>query len=173
MGVGQVHDVTFLSQTPGKLSTSSRPNVVSWWFRHSRRDFNKLPPIESLCKYEESWIAWWAELQPDWRNTDDWPFPQGTSTDDSWDALLVGGKDSLFVVMMTLAWWSIEYKKVGVQLSQLDEAISDVSWVLFNLISVLSTEGSGASPPPILAKSLKLRSEVSRKVGPPNKRFCS
>ena len=74
---------------------------------------------------------------------------------------------------MTLAWWSIEHAKVGVELSQLNAAIADVSWVLVNLISVLSTKNSGARPLPVSAETRKYHSQISRKVGPPRKRLRS
>ena len=144
--------------------------MVSWWFHYSRRDFKRLPPIESLSEYEKSWIAWWTKLQPNWRNMDDWPFPRAATTDDPWDDLLVRGKDGVFVIVMTLAWWSIEHTKMGVKLSQLDAAIADVSWVLFNLISTLSTRDS---LPHISAGPSTGCSRVSRKVGPPNKCVCT
>ena len=129
-------------------------------------------------EYEGQWLAWWAALQPDWRDVTDWPFPQEFPTGGSWDKILIGGKDGIFIVMMTLSWWSIEQAKDEDESSQLDLAIEDVSWVLSNLNSVLSTGDSGPSLlPPSASRSPrdrkgkgKLQPRVPTRVGLPNKR---
>jgi len=125
--------------------TSSRPDQVSWWFRSGRREFNKVPSITSLDTYQAHWIAWWTALQPKWRDVGSWPFPQDPSTDDPWDELLIGGKDGLFVVVMALAWWCIKHAAED-EPSQLKAAILDVSWVLSNLISALTTKDYPPNP---------------------------
>lgn len=152
-------------QSQNKLSTFSRPEAVGWWFRHGRRDFTKIPPNLKNPEYGVLWIGWWTRLQPTWRNTVDWPFPQTASPGDLWDDLLIGGKDGIFIVIMTLAWWSIEHKKSGEESSTLDEAIEDVSWVLSHLVFALSAE----NPPSVTPGSSRYRRQVP-KIGPPNKR---
>lgn len=155
-------------QDRGKLSTSSRPDQVGWWFRIGRRAFDKVPLIPSLNEYQRLWIAWWTALQPEWRVAGSWPFPQSSSADDPWEDLLIGGKDGLFVVVMTLAWWSIKFADADGDPSHLEAAISDVSWVLSNLISVLTTEDS--APSPVEPLPSERRFQTIPKVGRPNKR---
>ena len=148
------------NQTKGMLSTFSRPDQVGWWFRVGRRDFGRIPPITSLHTYEKLWIGWWSSLQPDWREGG-WPLLRG-SVDGPWDELLVGGKDGLFVVMMTLSWWIMERAKDESGDSELEKAIADVLWVLFNLVSTLLVGDSEQPSPSSSAQPLK--------VGPPRKR---
>ena len=68
-----------------------------------------------------------------------WPFPQALSTSSSWDDILIGGKDGFFIVIMTLAWWSIERIKGNSGPTELKNMILDVTWVLSNFASVLVT----------------------------------
>ena len=98
---------------------------------------------------------------------DAWPFPQSVPTDGLWDDILIGGKDGLFVVVLTLAWWSVELEKTEDVSSQLDAAILDVSWVLSNLVLALSIKWP-RSPSSVRSPS---RLQGAR-VGPPPKRLC-
>jgi len=159
----------------------SRPDQVGWWFRIGCRNFKKLPSIPSLPNYEKFWICWWSSLQPDWRCIGDWPL--ACDAGGTWDKLLIGGKDGLFIVVMTLAWWITEYTNSGGEDSELEEAIKDVSWVLSNLVSVLSTRDANRPsstlplPPHLTSPSVpasggsKYRSQQVAKIGPPRKRL--
>ena len=125
------------------LSTFSRPEQVGWWFRNGRCDFNKVPEILSLAHYREMWIRWWKSLQPTWRCPDDisecpWPLPRKLPSDHGmlWEKLLAGGKDGLFVVVMSLSWWILKCPQDGEEISELEKALVDVSWVLANMLSV-------------------------------------
>ncbi|KAF9779708.1 hypothetical protein BJ322DRAFT_986375, partial [Thelephora terrestris] len=111
------------------LTTFSRPDQVGWWLRIGRRSFDKSPPIKSLEKYTKLWICWWTSLQPDWRKTGRWPLPCRVPVHGGWDELLAGGKDGLFIVVMTLAWWSNAQAEMEGESHQLEAAIADVSWV--------------------------------------------
>jgi len=151
--------------------------------------------IASLPNYEELWIGWWTSLQPDWRNTGSWPLPRSPSADGSWDELLVGGKDGLFIVVMSLSWWIVECAKGEGESeeSELEEALADISWVLSNLVSVLSAGDTEPTSPPASTRSLlspstkksrhatsvlvsaspggsQRRPQRTAKIGPPKKR---
>ena len=102
------------------------PDQVGWWLRVCRRDFNKVPPFPSLSEYQDFWITWWTTIQPGWRQVDRWPFPQASSTTSRWDGILLGGKDRLFIVIMSLMWWFIECMRVS-EFTELRNTISDVS----------------------------------------------
>lgn len=170
-------------QTQVGLSTTSHPGQVSWWFRHGRRSFKKIPEISSLPAYKESWATWWMSLQPDWRSGG-WPLHCSLSPVGLWNKILVGGKDGLFVVVMSLSWWIIKNAEDKREDSKLEEATADVSWVLSNLVSVLSAgddeQPSLSSPPPLPTASpvlvsaspggSQLQSQHATKVGSPNKR---
>jgi len=96
---------------------------------------------------------------------------------------------------MTLAWWIIKDAEGGSERndSELEEAIADVSWVLSNLVSVLSAgdpeqislpSSSQDLPPPSkrkphprspsiplsASKRSRHQSRHGMKVGPPKKR---
>jgi hypothetical protein len=91
-----------------------------------------------------------------------------------WDDILVGGKDGLFVVIMTLSWWILSGAQGEGSDSQLEEAVADVSWVLSNLVSVLSGRGRPA-PSSSVSRSVSAgRSQrpplLAVKIGPPKKR---
>jgi len=118
------------------------------------------------------WISWWTALQPEWRIAYDWPFPQHVSVDDSWDNLLIGGKDGLFIVIMSLGWWCIEDAKSegDGRASQLKAAISDVSWVLSHLVSAFSADELTFYPSSSPTRSSSPVPQVTKKVGRPNKR---
>ena len=174
------------TQAHKQLSMFSHPKQVGWWFCIGRRNFEKIPDIPSLQKYRELWVCWWTSLQPPWRCMTDWPLPRSSSTDGPWNDLLVGGKDGLFVVVMTLSWWINESANKGVGCSlQLKEAVADVSWVLSKFISALSTGDLELQPPPpsrrhlpptqeSTSPSLPMTpqhcSQPTMKVGPPKKR---
>jgi len=138
-------------------------------------------------------------LQPAWRvSTSGWPLSQASSTLSSWDEIIVGGKDGLFIVIMTLSWWiaerdGCEDESEGDDLL-LEEAMQDVHWVLSNLVSVLaagdhelltsshpigrrsspSTRDQSPSPSSNFCSDLprrpKRQSEYPVKTGPPKKR---
>jgi len=69
---------------------------------------------------------------------------------------------------MTLSWWSIERAKGESEESELEEALVDVSWVLSNLVSVLSAGDTEPTSTP--TGESQCRSQRSVKVGPPKKR---
>ena len=129
--------------------------------------------ISSLAAYEKFWIGWWTSLQPSWRHSDVWPLPRGPIGDGKWDELLVGGKDGLFVVVMALSWWIGESAKTPGEGFGIMEAIADVSWVLSNLVSVLSDgdDGqSGLSHTPASTSTEATRGPHNVRIGPPAKR---
>ena len=53
-----------------------------------------------------------------------WPVLRSKSKVGTWNDLLIGGKDGIFVVVMTLSWWIHKKKDKG---SKLTEAMTDVS----------------------------------------------
>lgn len=82
-------------------------------------------------------MKWWSAAQPGWRDTRSWPFLQGEdeAIAQDWGQLSLGGKDGLFLVVVTLAWW-VHARDPAVN-SKLDDAVSDVSWVISRLITSL------------------------------------
>ena len=157
-------------QGPGKLPKDPRPAEVGQWFRIGRRGFLRkaIPEIESVKTYEDEWVTWWTAAQPEWRETEHWPFPQCELAEEDWGDLFSSGKDGLFIVVMSLSWW-IHARDPAVD-SKVDDAISDVFWVLESLIASLSIAVAArdsqlpATPPP------RAKRPKSIKIGPPTKR---
>ena len=144
-----------------------------------------MPEIKSVLAFEDLWVQWWSAAQPIWRDTNSWPFSQDETVMDDWGMLSLGGKDGLFVVMMTLGWW-IHARDPAVD-SKVGDAISDVSWVVKHIISSLAADATTHSPPsnppatssqrrrspslgPPAASSQQSQGAASLKIGPPRKR---
>ena len=129
-----------------------------------------MPTIASITSFEEHWVQWWSAAQPEWRDTERWPFLQdGTAGD--WGRLSSGGKDGLFLVVVSLGWWV--HARDPAADCKLDAAISDVSWVLEQLITSLSADAiaSDSSPDtPVTSSRLRRPCTVSRRAERPKKR---
>lgn len=152
-----------IPQASDKLPTQHRPQEVGWWFRIGRRLYGRknIPVISSIDEFEARWIQWWSAAQPKGRDVGRWPFSQGEITGD-WGKLLSGGKDGLFLIVMSLGWWAHAWDPMVN--SKLDAAISDVSWVTKELITSLSmhTIACSTSPePPAIPSQLKRQSTTS------------
>jgi hypothetical protein len=127
------------------MPTSPRPEEISLWFKWGRRLAGKgIPVINLVEEYQEKWIEWWSAAQPQWRNTEDWPFNREDVTGKDWGRLLDGGKDGMYLVIVSLAWWICAEESEDE--SALEEAIDDVTWVIKNLVSSL-TVSANSSPP--------------------------
>jgi len=95
---------------------------------------------------------------------------RGSSRQRDWDDLPNGGKDGLFLIVVSLGWWI--HVLGPSEDSKIDEAIEDVTWVIGKLVSLLAADaanpdsdsgGAGESA------ELKKRSKPV-KIGPPSKR---
>ena len=96
-----------------------------------------MPPIRSIQDYEDKWVEWWSAAQPEWRNVEDWPLLQESDVDGrDWGDLPSGGKDGLFLVLVSLGWWV--HARAPSEDSKVDEAIADVTWVIDNIVSSLA-----------------------------------
>lgn len=169
-----------------KLPSRPRPDEVAWWFGHGRRRLRSpcdLPPIKSIEDFKEKWIRWWSAIQPTWRNTSSWPFVQEDPTEDQdWGSLPNGGKDGLFLIVVSLGWWIYARPQDD---DDIEDAVRDVTWVFKRLISVAcaeatnpnSTSGhnlSSAADPPESRSTRSSTSQAKRsstlKIGPPRTR---
>jgi hypothetical protein len=137
-------DLFIVFQVSEKLPTKPRPAELGWWFRIGRRKYGRkcMPKITSIDEFKHQWIQWWTAAQPKWRNTEHWPFPQD-KVEDHWGGLSSGGKDGLFLVVMSLGWW-VHAQDSAMDIT-LDAAICDVSWVLKHLVTSLSASAVTSS----------------------------
>ena len=156
------------------MPTQPRPDELGRWFKWGRLyDRKHLPEIESVEVFEEQWVAWWSAAQPGWRETESWPFEQVDATGRNWGKLPDGGKDGLFLVVVSLGWWI--HACDPSEDSALDDAIMDVTWVLDSLIHFLSIDiiTGSESPPSTPPHTPQKRPSQPIKVGPPRKRARS
>jgi len=117
-------------------------------------------------------VAWWSATQPTWRDTSDWPLVQGDTNGRDWGSLTDGGKDGLFLALVSLGWWILA--RGTCEGSKVDEAIRDVTWVIGELNSHLSvtatahsnTVDSSISPSALL----RGKRPAPTKIGPSSRR---
>lgn len=97
-----------------------------------------MPVIGSVQEFRKVWVKWWSAAQPGWRNTGSWPFSRDEALIQDWGQLSLGGKDGLFLVIISLAWWiHAQHPEAD---PMLDNAIGDVSWVMNHLVTSLSID---------------------------------
>ncbi|KAF9490479.1 hypothetical protein BDN71DRAFT_1364780, partial [Pleurotus eryngii] len=93
------------SAIPSK-KVSIAPPQVAQWFAYGRL-YTTDPNIPDIVKYENSLLAWWLFLQPEWR-TSQGPLPlplYDTPEGSNRASLNKTGADGLLLVMMLFAWW--------------------------------------------------------------------
>ena len=122
----------------GLLPTYRRPKAIGWWTSRARP--LKLPPFDSLKSFKDSVIAWWISLQPDWRkiSVEEVTRVEGGGFDD-WERLYQPGTNGLLNIVVLAHWWARILEERG---TPVDDAytwfVSDVSWVLSQLTSVVA-----------------------------------
>jgi len=103
--------------------------------------------IDDIDEFAKSFWAWWKGLQPGWRDVGQTPgiltsiHQQG---DGSWSVLNKPGKNGFLTVLSTLSWWG-QALRVGEagepEMVEWLAAVSDVDWVLAQMLNVLRKEG--------------------------------
>ena len=79
-------------------------------------------------------MAWWIELQPDWRVKDDGSFNYDMPEDEEWTVLRKTGKAGLVTVIAALSWWVTALTPETPSFRAWN-AVRDVKWVI-NQINV-------------------------------------
>jgi len=116
-------------------------------------------------------VQWWSKIQPQWRDTGSWPFPQEDATGEDWGHLLEGGKDGLFIVVVSLAWWI--HARILLERSKVADAILDVAWVITNLVSRLSADATTSNSPPVTPSPTPRRKRTESTTTRTSKRLRS
>ena len=141
------------------------------------RSPKNIPPIESVQLFEDEWVGWWSVIQPPWRDTEAWPFVQEGDAGKDWGDLAKGGKDGLFLVVVSLGWWI--HTRDPSKDSKVNDAIIDVTWVINNLVSLSanatnhdsgSDSGSVPNPRGVYSSRPSRKRAPSVKIGFPSKR---
>ena len=125
--------------------------------------------IKSVQTYEDEWVQWWTKAQPDWRSVETWPCPKDDPGTEDWGSLFSSGKDGLYIVVMSLSWWAHALDPAVD--SKIYDAVSDVSWVMEQLIISLTDDDTFLDSSPSTSPSPpSTKHHQSFKVGPPKKR---
>jgi len=111
-------------------------------------------------------VAWWSATQPRWRDTSEWSFVQEDAGEGDWGDLADRGKDGIFLAVVSLRWWVLA--RDAHEDSKVDEAIEDVTWVIRNLVSLLSISATTGSAHPSSSTQGKCTCQIT--VDPRSKR---
>ncbi|KAH7917983.1 hypothetical protein BV22DRAFT_991336, partial [Leucogyrophana mollusca] len=89
------------------LSSAKRPAEVGYWNKCGRPLWHILTNVGSTSAYAAAWKAWWTSMQPSWRiSKGKWnPCHNDSHSDEEWTALRRGGKNGIFMVLVSLACW--------------------------------------------------------------------
>jgi hypothetical protein len=100
-----------------------------------------MPEVSDPKEFGDRWNSWWWGMQPSWRDPES-PFdlPSEASAG-SWSKLLCGGPSGLLLVILALAWWM--RCSIGTNLSLIEEAAIDITWVLAQLRLALKVDDKG------------------------------
>jgi hypothetical protein len=84
-------------------------------------------------------MQWWVKMQPSWRGGES--LVKTLPEDADWEPVNRGGSNGLSVVIMALSWWVAATKNGGDGSDgKLHTAISDMTWVLSQLIAAVNPE---------------------------------
>ncbi|TDL14824.1 hypothetical protein BD410DRAFT_693441, partial [Rickenella mellea] len=90
-----------------RLDTKNRPNEVAAWLKNGRK-LDVIPAIRDVSVFANQWREWWIVLQPPERvpsTAERWPLLRPMHADLDWQRTLRGGRNGLFILVLTLVWW--------------------------------------------------------------------
>lgn len=100
-----------LTLSQGSHGNDVRPKEIAHWIK-SYRHYDKPPLYHD--KYGATCIAWWMHIQPAWRKSEgDLPHAIYACDDGDWGALRKSGKNGVFMVLLSVAWWARGLGKVS------------------------------------------------------------
>ncbi|KAI5999681.1 hypothetical protein EDD15DRAFT_2160530 [Pisolithus albus] len=121
------------------FSSKLCPEVIHWWISRARTG---CPPIQDVHKFSTTFWTWWCELQPAWRKTlmpETAKFvPALRTVAGEWKELDKPGLNGFLSVITALKWWGAEIDIGDAQSTLWNVAVSDVSWVMEQLIESCS-----------------------------------
>ncbi|EIM80059.1 uncharacterized protein STEHIDRAFT_29793, partial [Stereum hirsutum FP-91666 SS1] len=128
---------------PEGLEKGSRPTELTDWIACARPWTDRQPKkIRDLATFENHFREWWSEVQPEGRMKDDLGrFVQVDEPGVDWDDIRLSGKNGLWMVVAGLCFWG---QALGSDEARLFcppwfDCVSDVSWVLNELIRTFSS----------------------------------
>ncbi|KAH8115647.1 hypothetical protein DFH11DRAFT_1834535 [Phellopilus nigrolimitatus] len=118
----------------GRIPKQGRPSVVDNWLKRAR-NYKKLPDVPPASKYSVDWEKWYRSLQPPGprQEAGAFPLPQSDVHGD-WSKLRVGGANGVFILLITLAFWSVGLQTPD-DTDKYESAVGDVLWVLRSMLT--------------------------------------
>ena len=125
------------------IDKSQRPEEVNSWLKYGRK-YHAMPSVDgTVDKFGDTWMKWWAHLQPEWRGGND-GFSTDAPDDADWTELQKGGANGFFLILMSVCWWGAAVlddngEEIEPAYSKWLKAIEDVQWVLESMVEGLET----------------------------------
>ncbi|KAI0923743.1 hypothetical protein AcV5_009212 [Taiwanofungus camphoratus] len=112
-----------------KLPTKKRPADIGVWIKGRRKGGG--PTLATPAKFGVQWRAWWYELNPPWRRSDNGTLLK--SGNGPWGDLASHGPCGVGLALLTLGWWcpTKEHEMTNDWLP----AVRDVCWVLWEMMN--------------------------------------
>ena len=107
-----------------------------------------MPLVSDARAYGSEWVKWWTAAQPKERNVQEWPFIRNAETTIDWRRFPANGKDGMFIAIMALSWWALALRS-SVEVELFEEAVTDVLWVVQELIRIKTVQQLSPSNPPL------------------------
>ena len=125
-----------------QLKTESRPEEVAVWKKYHRQ-MNRIPSLD-VPQFQKHWIDWYIFLQEPARfeREDDkiaaksLLLPRFIRSEAKWDGLRRGGPNGVFILILTLYWWSLAVEGEDDMTVIYERAVDDVNWVLDQIIAL-------------------------------------
>ncbi|KAH8094961.1 hypothetical protein DFH11DRAFT_1555174 [Phellopilus nigrolimitatus] len=142
------------------LAAVNRPLVVREW-NQRKRVITSIPKID-IRVYPGQWRAWLKALMPDWRFMDDldWPFSRCTPESEPWTSVRKGGKNGIFLIVLTLFWWR-SVAKTNNELAEYLSALEEASWLFTQLVDMGMPAGVNTQPATV-SKAPRAKPSASR-----------
>ncbi|KAJ7048991.1 hypothetical protein C8F01DRAFT_1003297 [Mycena amicta] len=95
----------------GRLSAEHRPAQMQRWIRNKRVATPAYCKISDTTAFAKGYWAWWAGIQPSWREITQEIRPVSAEQgSESWGALVVPGINGMLTAVAMLYWWGCEEK---------------------------------------------------------------
>jgi hypothetical protein len=138
------------------MPTDSRPLEVRWWISHTRRDPDRIPNIDNLHDFSQSWWGWLAVLSPEWRSASLAPGPSSDPNATAmsrtippqaeWSHMTKGGSKGMLLVLACVVWWgthvNAEDKKATENWLR---AVDELTWIFQHAVPANSASSDSTS----------------------------
>jgi hypothetical protein len=119
-----------------------------------------VPTVISAHVYGTEWVKWWTAAQPRERKTQQWPLSMDSTSDISWSKFPANGKDGIFLAVMGLSWWAAAVRSLD-EVVFFEQAVTDLHWVVQELVRTRTTQISPPSLPPSQDESNPLQHDLT------------